>query len=103
MKRIIIRETQVRDIVSSLVTESPYVRGYMFDWDDNIPLRAITIGSFSPGEKNRNFNGSFSLVRVYDKALEEDEILQNINFWSGLAVDPASKLTTTWGRVKTRY
>ena len=36
MRRIIITESQVRDVISSLVTESPYVRGYMFDWDDNI-------------------------------------------------------------------
>ena len=36
MRRIIITENQVRDIIGSLVTESPYVRGYMFDWDDNI-------------------------------------------------------------------
>ena len=36
MRRIIITENQVRDVIGSLVTESPYVRGYMFDWDDNI-------------------------------------------------------------------
>ena len=73
------------------------------DFDANVPLRAITIGSSSPGEGSRNFNGSFFLVRIYDKALTKDEIMQNINFRSGLAIEPDSKLTTTWGAVKTTY
>ncbi|MDE0300651.1 MAG: LamG domain-containing protein [Candidatus Poribacteria bacterium] len=70
------------------------------DFDKKIPLRVITIGSFSPGEKNRNFNGSFALIRVYDKALSQNELEQNINAWSGLAVQPDSKLAITWGMLK---
>ena len=50
------------------------------------------------------FNGSISLVRLYDKVLSRDEINQNITAWAEWrGVDPASKLTTIWGRVKTRY
>ena len=73
------------------------------DFDKKIPLRVITIGSFSPGEKNRNFNGSIALVRVYDKALSQNELMQNIDAWSGLAVRPDEKLATTWGTLKASY
>ncbi len=44
----------------------------------------------------QNFNGSIHLVRVYDRALSDAEISPNF------AVEPANKLTTTWGRVKQR-
>ena len=78
------------------------ILGHKFDKDVFIDI--ITIGANSPGEKNRNFNGSIALFRVYDKALDEDEIMQNINAWvAGDAVEPDSKLTTTWGTVKTEY
>ena len=73
------------------------------DFDKKIPLRVITIGSFSPGEKNRNFNGSIALFRVYDKALTENELMQNINAWSGLAVQPEEKLATRWGALKASH
>ena len=73
------------------------------DFDKKIPLRVITIGSFSPGEKNRNFNGSFALLRVYDKALSQNELMQNIDAWSGLAVQPEEKLATTWGALKASH
>lgn len=73
------------------------------DFDKKIPLRVITIGSFSPGEKNRNFNGSIALFRVYDKALTQNELMQNIDAWSGLAVEPDEKLATSWGALKASY
>ena len=73
------------------------------DFDKKIPLRVITIGSFSPGEKNRNFNGSFALLRVYDKALTQNELMQNIDAWSGLAVQPDEKLATSWGALKSSH
>ena len=47
-------------------------------FDANLPLDDISIGSFSYDERHRNFNGSFSIVRVYDRALSPDEVLQNI-------------------------
>ena len=47
-------------------------------FDANLPLDDISIGSFSYDERLRNFNGSFSIVRVYDRALNPDEVLQNI-------------------------
>ena len=52
-------------------------------------------------EHGRSLNGSISLVRVYDKALTADQILQN---FEGRAVaSPRDKLATTWGNVKVRY
>ncbi len=47
-------------------------------FDANLPLDDISIGSNSYEERHRNFNGSFSIVRVYDRALSPDEVLQNI-------------------------
>ena len=55
-------------------------------FDSNLPLDDISIGSFSYDERRRNFNGSFSIVRVYDRALRPDEVLQNI----GATVIPMS-------------
>ena len=47
-------------------------------FDVSLPLDDISIGSNSYGERHRNFNGSFSIVRVYDRALSPEEVLQNI-------------------------
>ena len=71
------------------------------DFDPNVPLNVITIGSTAPSDKDRNFNGSIAIVRISDRALSADEIMGNIR--ATLAVDPASKLTTTWGIVKTGH
>ena len=48
----------------------------------------------------RSFNGSFAVVRIYDKVLSANEIMGNISSQT-VAVDPASKLTTAWGTLKT--
>ena len=75
-----------------------------WDWDDTLPIDMVMIGANSYGERARTFNGSISMIRIYDKPLTEDEVVQNIAAWSGgAAVDPASKLTTTWGREKAGY
>ena len=47
-------------------------------FDASVPLNDISIGANSFDERHRNFNGSFAIVRVYDRALSPDEILQNI-------------------------
>lgn len=57
-----------------------------------------SIGANSFDERRRTFNGSFAIVRAYDKALTEAEINQNIS--GAFAVDPADKLSTTWAKVK---
>ena len=68
------------------------------------PIEVVVLGANSYGERAQNFNGSIALVRVYDRALSTAEIKQNITAWAEWrSVDPASKLTTTWGGVKARY
>ncbi len=36
MNRIRVTESQIRRVISSIVSENTQIRGYMFDWDDNI-------------------------------------------------------------------
>ncbi len=57
-----------------------------------------------PGDQNfvnSTFNGSITIVRVYDEDLGAGGVRNN--FIASLAVEPADKLTTTWGRVKRGY
>ena len=49
---------------------------------------------------DRVFNGSISIVRLYDKVLSDAEILENFNDPRTSAVEPADKLAATWGKVK---
>lgn len=72
-----------------------------FEFDKSLPINDISIGANSFDERRRTFNGSFAIVRAYDKALSEAEINQNIS--GTFAVDPADKLPTTWARVKRGY
>lgn len=72
-----------------------------FEFDKKLPINDISIGANSFDERRRTFNGSFAIVRAYDKALSEAEINQNIG--GTFAVDPADKLSTTWAKVKRGY
>ena len=72
-----------------------------FEFDKKLPIDDISIGANSYDERRRTFNGSFAIVRAYDKALSEAEINQNIG--GTFAVDPADQLSTTWGKVKRSY
>ncbi len=56
------------------------------------------IGSEHDG---RFLDGMIDEVRIYDRALDEDEVAQNFEVQArGAAVKPGSKLATTWGRTK---
>lgn len=72
-----------------------------FEFDKSLPIDDISIGANSFDERRRTFNGSFAIVRAYDKALTEAEINQNIS--GTFAVDPGDKLSTTWANVKRGY
>ena len=72
-----------------------------FEFDKELPIDDISIGANSYDERRRTFNGSFAIVRAYDKALTEAEVNQNIS--GTFAVDPADKLPTTWGKLKHGY
>ena len=72
-----------------------------FKFDKKLPINDISIGANSWDERRRTFNGSFAIVRAYDKALSEAEINGNIE--SAFPVEPADKLSTTWAKVKRSY
>ena len=72
-----------------------------FEFDKTLPIDDISIGANSFDERRRTFNGSFAIVRAYDKALTEAEINQNIS--GTFAVDPAAKLPTAWAKLKSDY
>ena len=72
-----------------------------WEFKKGTPLDMVIIGANSYGERPRTFNGSIAIVRVYDKALTEDEVNKNIA--ETFAVEPAGKLATTWGTVKRGY
>ena len=72
-----------------------------FEFDKALPINDISIGANSFDERRRTFNGSFAIVRAYDKALTEAEVLQNIS--GTFAVDAVDKLATTWANVKRGY
>lgn len=48
----------------------------------------------------QTFNGVIDEARIYDRALNLDEIRQNFAATIGLAVHPANNLATTWGGIK---
>ncbi|MBT61830.1 MAG: hypothetical protein CML13_01290 [Puniceicoccaceae bacterium] len=72
-----------------------------FEFQKKWVLNEISIGANSHSERRRTFNGSFAIVRVYDKALTEAQINENIE--SAFDVEPVGKLSTTWSSIKEQY
>ena len=54
------------------------------------------------GKASRFFRGIIDEVRVYDRGLSYEEILQNYQSIIGLGVEPTQKLPTVWGTLKKR-
>ena len=54
-------------------------------------------------EGSREFLGLIDEVRVWNRALSEEEVIEHMEsgFFEIFAVDPRQKLTTTWGHLKT--
>ena len=73
-----------------------------FDWNVKLPINEISIGANSHSERRRTFNGSFSMVRVYDKALTPAQVTQNAR-GAFLSVEPGDRLSTTWGKLKNGF
>jgi hypothetical protein len=69
------------------------------DFDPKVDMNFHSLFDSHVPEHSRSFNGSMSIVRVYDKALTAAQILQN---FEGRAIETAGKFTTTWARVKSR-
>ena len=57
------------------------------------------LGVYKDDNENFPHMGMLDEVRLYDRALSEDEVLQNYEA-EGLAVNPAGKLSLTWGGIK---
>ena len=55
-------------------------------------------------EANRQFLGLIDEVRIWNRALTEEEVIQEmeIGYQSGTAVEARDKLATTWGTLKSR-
>jgi hypothetical protein len=66
--------------------------------DMNINPKPIIIGAADG--TTRYFNGRMDDVRIYNKALSEDEVKKSMTALERQATDPRRKLTLTWGRIK---
>ena len=71
-------------------------------FDDKLEVKRVTaFRSDVADPDNRVLNGSISLIRMYDRELDENEVRENFRRpRASQAVDPADKLTITWGRLK---
>ncbi len=54
------------------------------------------------GKATKFFRGIIDEVRVYDRVLSYEEVLQNYQSRIGLGVEPTHKLPTVWGTLKKR-
>ena len=70
------------------------------DWFDDTDTDNITIGVFKRAALDDFFNGIIDEVRVYNRALNANEVRHNMNA-EGLAITTSTpKLTLTWGEIK---
>ena len=67
-------------------------------WNKKHDMSLHAIFSHSQAEARRTCNCSIAIYRVYDRALNADEISKNVR--GSFSVEPTDKLTTTWGKVK---
>lgn len=63
-------------------------------------IHPFFIGVYLPPRPDCNFSGMIDELRVYDRGLSENEILQNMVVEGGSAVGPIDKLAHTWGEIK---
>ena len=74
-------------------------------WDPERPMNIHALFCHSFREQHRTFNGSIAYYKVWDEYLTQDQIQADMGAGAGgggTAVDPADKVTTTWGNVKTQ-
>ena len=59
---------------------------------------------WDPHAEERHFVGVIDEVTIYDRALTQNEVEQNMNASLGItSVDPAGKLSSTWGEIKAGF
>ena len=64
----------------------------------------LRIGWDPEAEAIDTYVGVIDEVAIYDRALTPNEIVQNQNASLGItSVDPAGKLSSTWGEIKAGY
>ena len=54
-------------------------------------------------EGTREFLGMIDEVRIWNRALDEDEVRKEMGIGSEAAVNPSGKLSATWGKIKSIY
>ncbi|MDE0484624.1 MAG: LamG domain-containing protein [Candidatus Poribacteria bacterium] len=54
------------------------------------------------GKAKRYFRGMLDEVRIYNRTLTDEEVVQNFQSGIGLSVEPNQKLPTVWGALKAR-
>lgn len=61
---------------------------------------SVLVGKTHEGQ--REFLGLIDEVRIWNRALDEDEVIEQmeIGYFEMFAVDPRAKLATTWGNLK---
>ena len=61
---------------------------------------SVLVGKTHEGQ--REFLGIIDEVRIWNRALDEDEVIEQmeIGYFEMFAVDPRAKLATTWGNLK---
>lgn len=72
--------------------------------DNFIPfVEPVYIGAANNrGNVERHFPGVIDEVRIYDRPLSEDEVIQNFESKVGLGVESADKLPIVWGELKAK-
>lgn len=72
------------------------------DPKENVPYTTpVYLGAINQaGVPHSFFDGIMDEVRIYNRALSFDEIIQNYQSRIGLGVEPKRKLSTVWGKLK---
>ena len=73
--------------------------------DNFVPfVQPVYIGAANNrGKVERFFPGVIDEVRIYNRPLTADEVMQNFESKIGLGVEPADKLSTIWGELKSTF
>ena len=64
----------------------------------------VTLGARKfPGKSTGHFMGMIDEVRFYDRPLTAGEVIQNFEARTVYRIEPAGKLPTVWGALKTKF
>ncbi len=64
----------------------------------------VTLGARKfPGKSTSHFMGMIDEVRFYERPLTAGEVIQNFEARTAYKIEPAGKLPTVWGALKTKF